>query len=102
MPGDHAPAQHAVAEKLRRQLLADIGSGVLPPGAKLGSERELSETYGVSRSTLRHVLAARALYPAPVGAHGAARPLCAVLGFVPGPPVSPTDATYAHPTCACA
>jgi GntR family transcriptional regulator len=53
-----APGQQAVAEKLRRQLLADIGSGVLPPGAKLGSERELSELYSVSRSTLRQVLAA--------------------------------------------
>jgi GntR family transcriptional regulator len=47
-----------VAEELRRRLLTDIGSGVLPRGAKLGSERELSEHYGVSRSTLRHVLAA--------------------------------------------
>lgn len=50
--------QSSVAEELRRRLLTDIGSGVLPPGAKLGSERELSEHYGVSRSTLRHVLAA--------------------------------------------
>jgi GntR family transcriptional regulator len=47
-----------VAENLRRRLLTDIGSGVLPPGARLGSERELSEHYGVNRSTLRHVLAA--------------------------------------------
>jgi GntR family transcriptional regulator len=47
-----------VAENLRRQLLTDIGSGVLSPGARLGSERELSEHYGVNRSTLRHVLAA--------------------------------------------
>lgn len=47
-----------MGEELRRRLLSDIGSGVLPPGAKLGSERELSEQYGVSRSTLRHVLAA--------------------------------------------
>ena len=47
-----------MAEELRRRLLTDISSGVLPPGAKLGSERELSEHYGVSRSTLRHVLAA--------------------------------------------
>ena len=49
MSEERAPGQQAVAEKLRRQLLADIGSGVLPPGAKLGSERELSELYGVSR-----------------------------------------------------
>jgi GntR family transcriptional regulator len=58
MASDGLPGQHAVAEELRRRLLADIGSGVLPPGAKLGSERELADHYGVSRSTLRHVLAA--------------------------------------------
>lgn len=50
--------EHAVAEKLRRKMLADIGSGSLPPGARLGSERELAESYGVSRATLRQVLAA--------------------------------------------
>jgi len=50
--------EHAVAEKLRRRLLSDIGSGALPPGSRLGSERELSEQYGVSRATLRQVLAA--------------------------------------------
>lgn len=55
----HGPSpQHAVGEELRRRLLADIGSGALPAGAKLGSERDLSERYGVSRSTLRHVLSA--------------------------------------------
>lgn len=47
----------AVAETLRRRLVADIGSGVLPPGSRLGGERELAERYGVSRSTLRKVLA---------------------------------------------
>lgn len=50
--------EHAVAENLRRRILTDIGSGALPPGARLGSERELAEHYGVSRGTLRHVLAA--------------------------------------------
>ncbi|MCR1786203.1 GntR family transcriptional regulator [Nocardioides carbamazepini] len=50
--------EHAVAETLRRRMLTDIGSGTLPPGARLGSERELSEHYGVSRATLRQVLAA--------------------------------------------
>ena len=39
-------------------MLADVGSGALPPGARLGSERELAEHYGVSRATLRQVLAA--------------------------------------------
>src|SRR3546814_4500154 len=37
-------------------MLTDIGSGTLPPGARLGSERELAEHYGVSRGTLRQVL----------------------------------------------
>ncbi len=50
--------EHAVAENLRRRMLTDIGSGTLPPGARLGSERELAEHYGVSRATLRQVLAA--------------------------------------------
>lgn len=58
MPPNRTPGAHVVAEELRRRLLADISSGVLPPGAKLGNERELSEHYGVSRATLRHVLAA--------------------------------------------
>lgn len=51
-------SEHAVAENLRRRMLTDISGGTLPPGARLGSERELAEHYSVSRSTLRHVLAA--------------------------------------------
>lgn len=58
MSTDPPSRQLAVAEELRRKLLAEIGHGVLPPGAKLGSERDLAEQYGVSRSTLRHVLSA--------------------------------------------
>lgn len=50
--------EHAVAEQLRRRMLTDIGAGTLPPGARLGSERELAEHYGVSRATLRQVLSA--------------------------------------------
>jgi GntR family transcriptional regulator len=46
-----------VAEEVRRRILADITSGVYPPGARLGSERELAASLGVSRSTLRQVLA---------------------------------------------
>ena len=41
---------------LRRRIVADINAG--EPGAKLGSERELAERYGTSRSSLRQVLAA--------------------------------------------
>lgn len=49
--------EHSVAEKLRRQMLSDIGSGALEPGARLGTERELAAQYVVSRATLRQVLA---------------------------------------------
>lgn len=48
--------EHAIAEQLRRRMLTDISSGSLPPGARLGSERQLAEHYGVSRGTLRQVL----------------------------------------------
>jgi GntR family transcriptional regulator len=44
------------SEELRRRIVADINAG--DPGAKLGSERELAERYGTSRSSLRQVLAA--------------------------------------------
>lgn len=54
------PRDKAVAEQLRRQILSDIGTGALTPGSRLGSERELAEHYGVSRATLRQVLAALA------------------------------------------
>ena len=49
--------ESSVAETLRRRVLADMESASLGPGARLGSERELSERYGVSRGTLRTVLA---------------------------------------------
>lgn len=44
------------SEELRRRIVADLNAGV--PGSKLGSERELAERYGTSRSSLRQVLAA--------------------------------------------
>jgi GntR family transcriptional regulator len=44
------------SEELRRRIVADINAGV--PGAKLGSERDLADRYGTSRSSLRQVLAA--------------------------------------------
>lgn len=49
--------ESSVAEKLRRKVLSDIGSGALMPGHRLGSERELAVQYTVSRATLRQVLA---------------------------------------------
>lgn len=50
--------EQSVAETLRRRLLSEISTGSLAPGARLGSERELAERYGVSRATLRQVFAA--------------------------------------------
>lgn len=44
------------SEELRRRIVADINAG--EPGTKLGSERDLAERYGTSRSSLRQVLAA--------------------------------------------
>lgn len=44
------------SEELRRRIVADLNAGT--PGTKLGSERELAERYGTSRSSLRQVLAA--------------------------------------------
>ena len=44
------------SEELRRRIVADVNAGA--PGAKLGSERDLAERYGTSRSSLRQVLAA--------------------------------------------
>jgi GntR family transcriptional regulator len=44
------------AETVRRRILADIDRGRLVPGEKLGSERELCERLGVTRSTLRLAL----------------------------------------------
>ncbi|BBX32652.1 GntR family transcriptional regulator [Mycolicibacterium mageritense DSM 44476 = CIP 104973] len=46
----------AQSEELRRRIVADINAGA--PGAKLGSERDLAERYGTSRSSLRQVLSA--------------------------------------------
>ncbi|WP_102141430.1 GntR family transcriptional regulator [Mycobacterium hubeiense] len=44
------------SEELRRRIVAEVNAGA--PGAKLGSERDLAERYGTSRSSLRQVLAA--------------------------------------------
>jgi GntR family transcriptional regulator len=53
-----ADAVGRAGEDARRRLLTQIRDGALPPGARLGGERELAGTLGVSRSTLRQALAA--------------------------------------------
>ncbi len=47
-----------IADDLRRRLLEQISSGALPPGQRMGAERDLAVEYGVSRSSLRQALAA--------------------------------------------
>ncbi|WP_218002287.1 GntR family transcriptional regulator [Janibacter corallicola] len=47
----------SAVEALRRTLLEEMDSGTLAAGTRLGSERELATRYGVSRGTLRQVLA---------------------------------------------
>ncbi|WOP17519.1 GntR family transcriptional regulator [Raineyella sp. LH-20] len=45
-----------VAEEIRRRILRMIAAGTLPPGSRLGSEREVSERFGVSRVTIRSAI----------------------------------------------
>ncbi|MPZ89751.1 MAG: GntR family transcriptional regulator, partial [Nitriliruptorales bacterium] len=47
------PAYQQIADDLRSAML----SGDLPPGAKLPSERELTERYGTTNKTVREALA---------------------------------------------
>jgi len=56
MTGDDVAIGRA-AEEARLRLLELIAVGALRPGQRLGAERELAETLGVSRSTLRQALA---------------------------------------------
>lgn len=45
-----------VAEDVRRRIVTMLAQGALRPGQRLGTEREMAETFGVSRSTLRSAL----------------------------------------------
>jgi GntR family transcriptional regulator len=55
---DVVPTLGPAAEQVRRQLLDQIHGGIVHPGARLGAERDLAQTLGVSRSTVRQALAA--------------------------------------------
>ncbi|GAA2536400.1 GntR family transcriptional regulator [Mycolicibacterium diernhoferi] len=45
-----------VAEDVRRRILSMLASGALRPGSRLGTEREMADSFAVSRSTLRSAL----------------------------------------------
>lgn len=45
-----------VAEDVRRRILSMLAQGTLRPGSRLGTEREMAESFSVSRSTLRSAL----------------------------------------------
>jgi GntR family transcriptional regulator len=55
-PGARALPAEAGAEDVRRALVSRIGDGELRPGERLGSERDMAASLGVSRSTLRQAL----------------------------------------------
>lgn len=60
VPAVDSAAPQSAALQAYRILERAMDSRVLPPGSKLPSERDLAQRLGVSRSTLRHVLAALA------------------------------------------
>jgi GntR family transcriptional regulator len=50
------PPLGPAADDVRRRILDEVAGGALLPGERLGAERDMSERYGVSRSTLRAAL----------------------------------------------
>ncbi len=50
------PPLGPTADDVRRRILDEISGGALLAGERLGAERDMSERYGVSRSTLRAAL----------------------------------------------
>ncbi|GAA5059900.1 DNA-binding FadR family transcriptional regulator [Thermocatellispora tengchongensis] len=53
-----APQRESAVVDIARQLLSQLLSGHLAPGTRLPSERQLSESLGVGRSTIREALKA--------------------------------------------
>lgn len=58
MSTEPTPVIGPAAERVRRALLEQIDRGLLRPGGRLAGERDLAAELGVSRSTVRHALAA--------------------------------------------
>lgn len=52
----NARRRPSLVEQVRENLLAELSSGRLPPGAKLPNETELAERFTVSRSTIREAV----------------------------------------------
>ena len=61
----NAEAGPSLQVQIRTQLMAAIRSGILPPGARLASSRDLAEALGVSRNTVvlafKHLIASQIL-----------------------------------------
>jgi DNA-binding FadR family transcriptional regulator len=75
-------------EQIAERLADDIRSGVLAPGERLPSERELAKTLEVSRASVREALASLALQGVVETRHGAGT---FVVGMPPSEP--PHDAS---------
>jgi GntR family transcriptional regulator len=57
IPDSDGPLGGHTVEEVRRRIVAMVERAALQPGQRLGAERELAATLGVSRSTLRRALA---------------------------------------------
>jgi len=72
MPSSLAGSQ-PLHDQVREAIAAQIRSGVIPPGARLQSERDLADQMGVSRVTVRRALDALADDGLVRAAHGSGR-----------------------------
>ena len=88
------------AAVLRDQLLAEISSGKLAPGQRLGAEREIAERFGVSRSTVRTALTDLARSGAIRRAHDQPQPQAGLaVAAVPRRVAAGRDRAHAGPGC---
>ena len=78
-------------EQIAERLAGDIRSGLLAPGERLPSERDLARSLEVSRASVREALASLALQGVVETRHGAGT-------FVVGPPPSDGSAHDVSPS----